>query len=62
MKKLGWGLVGGGEGSQIGFTHRAASQLEGNFYFDSAALDVDPIKAKKFGKKLGLSEKKSYKS
>ena len=60
MQKLRWGLIGGGEGSQIGFTHRAAAQLEGNFYFDSGALDVDPIKAKKFGKKLGLSEKKSY--
>ena len=60
MQKLRWGLIGGGEGSQIGFTHRAAAQLEGNFYFDSGALDVDPIEAKKFGKKLGLSEKKSY--
>ena len=60
MQKLRWGLIGGGEGSQIGFTHRAAAQLEGNFYFDFLALDVDSIKAKKFGKKLGLSEKKSY--
>ena len=33
MQKLRWGLIGGGEGSQIGFTHRVAAQLEGNFYF-----------------------------
>ena len=46
MQKLRWGLIGGGEGSQIGFTHRAAAQLDGNFYFDSGALDVDTIKAK----------------
>ena len=44
MQKLRWGLVGGGEGSQIGFTHRAASQLDGHFYFDAGALDIDTEK------------------
>ena len=56
MQKLRWGLIGGGEGSQIGFTHRAVAQLEGNFYFDSGALDVDLPKQKNLVK-LGLSEK-----
>ena len=40
MQKLRWGLVGGGEGSQIGFTHRAAAQLDGHFYFDAGALEL----------------------
>ena len=60
MQKLRWGLVGGGEGSQIGFTQRAASQLDGHFYFDAGALDIDTEKSKSFGRKLGLTDQKSY--
>ena len=60
MQKLRWGLVGGGEGSQIGFTHRAAAQLDGHFYFDAGALDIDTEKSKSFGRKLGLTDQKSY--
>ena len=39
---LNWGLIGGGEGSQIGFTHRAGSALDGRFRFVAGALDIDP--------------------
>ncbi len=60
MQKLRWGLIGGGDGSQIGFTHRAAAQLDANFYFDAGALDIDPKESYIFGKKLGLSDQKTY--
>ena len=29
MKKLKWGMIGGGEGSQIGPAHRLGSGLDG---------------------------------
>ena len=31
MKKLNWGMIGGGEGSQIGPAHRLGAQADGNF-------------------------------
>ena len=33
MKKLKWGMIGGGEGSQIGPAHRLGSGLDGLFEF-----------------------------
>ena len=60
MDKLNWGLIGGGEGSQVGFAHRAAAQLDGNFNFVAGALDLDPDKAREFGIYLGLENSRSY--
>ena len=60
MDKLNWGLIGGGDGSQVGFAHRAAAQLDGNFNFVAGALDLDPDKAREFGVSLGLDNSRSY--
>ena len=60
LNKLRWGLIGGGEGSQIGFAHRAAAQLDGRFSFVAGALDVDPQAAREFGVSLGLKVARSY--
>ena len=60
MDKLNWGLIGGGDGSQVGFAHRAAAQLDGNFNFVAGALDLDPDKAREFGVSLGLENSRSY--
>jgi len=60
MKKLNWGLVGGGEGSQIGFTHRAAAGLDGRFSFVAGALDASPDRARDFGIRLGLDANRAY--
>ena len=60
MDKLNWGLIGGGDGSQVGFAHRAAAQLDGNFNFVAGALDLDPDKAREFGIYLGLENSRSY--
>jgi len=60
MSKIGWGLIGGGEGSQIGFAHRAGAELNGHFAFLAGALDVDPERARNFGMSLGLTEDRAY--
>lgn len=60
MKQLNWGLIGGGEGSQIGLTHRIASTHDNYFNFVAGALDVDSTKAKKYGVSLGLATDRAY--
>ena len=42
MTKLKWGMIGGGEGSQIGPAHRLGAQADGLFTFTAAALDHRP--------------------
>lgn len=60
MAKLSWGMIGGGEGSQIGPVHRIASTLDAQFDFSAGALDADPAKGKDFGIRLGLAPDRSY--
>ena len=59
-ERLNWGLIGGGEGSQIGFAHRIGAELDGKFKFAAGALDVDPQRSWEYGKKLGLAEDRAY--
>jgi predicted dehydrogenase len=58
--KLGWGLVGGGEGSQIGGTHRIAARLDGAFELLAGALDIDPSKGREFARRLGVADDRAY--
>ena len=60
MAKLGWGLVGGGEGSQIGPAHRLGAGLDGAFEFRAGALDHRPDEGRTYGRRLGLDEDRSY--
>lgn len=60
MKKLAWGLIGGGEGSQIGGTHRIAAGLDGQFALAAAALDIDPARGRDFALRLGVAEDRAY--
>ncbi len=60
MQKVNWGLIGGGEGSQIGFAHRAGAVLDGKFRFVAGALDADPKRAREYGIRLGLSRDRAY--
>ncbi|MDP6205705.1 MAG: Gfo/Idh/MocA family oxidoreductase [SAR324 cluster bacterium] len=59
-ERLNWGLIGGGEGSQIGFAHRIGAELDGKFKFTAGALDVDPQRSREYGKRLGLAEDRAY--
>jgi len=60
MKKLQWGMIGGGEGSQIGPAHRLGSGLDDLFEFSAGALDHRPDEGRHYGRRLGLSEDRSY--
>lgn len=60
MARLTWGMIGGGEGSQIGPVHRIASALDGRFDFRAGALDADPAKGRDFAQRLGLTADRSY--
>jgi predicted dehydrogenase len=60
MAKLNWGLIGGGEGSQIGPAHRLGARLDGLFDFAAGALDHRPENGRAFGRALGLAADRSY--
>lgn len=60
MTKLKWGLIGGGEGSQIGPAHRLGALADGFFEFSAAALDHRPDKGKNFAKTLGINKNRAY--
>ena len=42
QRKLLWGMVGGGQDSQIGSAHRIGAGLDGFFDFAAGALDIVP--------------------
>jgi predicted dehydrogenase len=60
MARLSWGMIGGGEGSQIGPVHRIASALDQRYEFVAGALDVDPSKGREFARRLGISADRAY--
>jgi len=60
MRKLKWGLIGGGEGSQIGPAHRLGAGLDGYFEFSAAALDHRPEAGREYGQRLGLAADRAY--
>ena len=60
MKKLNWGMVGGGEGSQIGPAHRLGAQADGNFVLAAGALDIDAEKGKAYAQSLGVASDRAY--
>ena len=60
MRPLGWGLVGGGEGSQIGPAHRLAARLDGAFEFRAGALDHRAEAGRDYGRRLGLAADRAY--
>ena len=60
MTKLSWGMIGGGEGSQIGPAHRLGAGLDGLFEFSAGALDHRPEEGRLYGQSLGLAADRSY--
>lgn len=55
-----WGLIGGGEGSQIGSAHRIAARLDDLFALSAGALDVDVVRAREFAMRLGIPRDRAY--
>lgn len=60
MSRLNWGLIGGGEGSQIGPAHRIAAGMDGHFTLAASALDHNPDAGRAFGRRLGVAADRAY--
>ena len=60
MARLKWGMIGGGEGSQIGPAHRLAARLDGYFDFVAGALDIEPERGRRFAQSLGVPADRAY--
>ena len=60
MKKLNWGMIGGGEGSQIGPAHRLGAQADGNFTLAAGALDHDAERGRAYAQSLGVAAERAY--
>ena len=60
MTKLKWGMIGGGEGSQIGPAHRLGAQADGLFEFTAGALDHRPEVGREYALRLGIAADRAY--
>lgn len=60
MAKLKWGMIGGGEGSQIGPAHRLGAQADGRFEFVAGALDHRPDVGRDYAQRIGIAEDRAY--
>ena len=60
MTKLKWGLIGGGEGSQIGPAHRLGAQADGYFDFVAGALDHRADVGRAYAQRLGIAADRAY--
>ena len=56
MARLNWGMIGGGQGSQIGPAHRISAGLDGLYTFAAGALDADPERGRAYAIELGRPE------
>ncbi|MEO1365421.1 MAG: gfo/Idh/MocA family oxidoreductase, partial [Pseudomonadota bacterium] len=60
MQKLRWGMIGGGEGSQIGPAHRLGALADGHFALTAGALDADADKGRAYAQSLGIDATRAY--
>lgn len=60
MTRLLWGMVGGGQGSQIGPAHRLGAQADGRFDLVAGALDLNAEAGKTYAQSLGIAENRAY--
>jgi len=60
MTRLIWGMIGGGEGSQIGPAHRMGAQADGNFVLAAGALDHDADRGRDYAQRLGVAQDRAY--
>lgn len=60
MRRIRYGMIGGGTGSFIGAVHRAAMRLDNGWDFVCGALSSTPERSKASGKEAGLPEGRAY--
>lgn len=53
-------MVGGGHGSQIGYSHRSAALRDNIFSLVAGAFDIDPERGRAFGRELGVDDARCY--
>lgn len=62
LRKIRLGMVGGGTGSFIGYVHRIAARIDGDFELVAGALSSKPDVAMESAENLGVAEDRSYSS
>jgi predicted dehydrogenase len=55
-----WAMIGGGRGSQIGYSHRNSAQRDGLFKLVAGAFDLDAERCRDFGTNLGVESDRCY--
>jgi len=55
-----WAMIGGGRGRQIGYIHRSAALRDNTFKLVAGAFDIDPVRGREFGVKLGVNAERCY--
>lgn len=60
MARLNWGMIGGGEGSQIGPAHRIGALADGHFTLAAGALDHRPDAGRAYAQTLGIAPDRAY--
>ncbi|TAG16769.1 MAG: gfo/Idh/MocA family oxidoreductase, partial [Rhodobacterales bacterium] len=60
MAKLNWGMIGGGEGSQIGPAHRLGALADGHFNLVAGALDHRAEVGREYAQRLGVAPDRAY--
>lgn len=59
-RSIPWAMVGGGQGSQIGYSHRSAALRDHTFDLVAGAFDLNPERGRAFGISLGLDAARCY--
>ncbi|AJQ93762.1 Gfo/Idh/MocA family protein [Gynuella sunshinyii] len=59
-RPIRWGMVGGGRGAQVGYSHRSAALRDNSFQLLAGAFDIDPEAGKAFGQTLLVSPERCY--
>lgn len=60
MKKIKYGMVGGGEGAFIGDIHRIAARIDNRFELVAGALSSNAARAASSAAKIGIDSERSY--
>ena len=59
-RKIRLGMVGGGTGAFIGYVHRIASRLDGDYELVAGAFSSRPEVSKESGRNFGVDPKRTY--
>jgi predicted dehydrogenase len=60
MKRIRWGMVGGGQGGFVGEAHRMAARLDNRYQLIAGALSSDPKRARHSAHECGIAKDRTY--